>query len=551
MDLYRFKGIDDKGSIKRGTVKAKDKVSALRIIKTERNIRAIIDIERQSEIPFIRKTREALEKQIEEAENKQRERSMQKRKEKEKKKKQKKKKTKKKKEKKSFKDMLETNISFSLRNAKKRNSKYKKEVDKESYDELIRLFNSQFVEDELSNNNLYNSNYEDESDKPKLREKKMEKKQRRGEQSLNWGLIENNTDDPLLKKHMKIKIKDRDVLMFTKRLQIMLSSGMSLTHSLSVLSKTKSSKMNYVVKNILIDIQSGMPLSNALARFPRQFNYFYIALVSIGESAGTLQDVLLDIVESKEQQGKVSKKMKTASIYPSLIGIVLVSVLVLGSIFFVPRFEEMFLEQGMDLPLITRFIFSTARKMPLITVSAIIFLASFSILKRRSKRIARFHKKNKDKFILSCPFFNKVFKANYMYNFSFTIALMLKNGIRLKDSLLLAQKTIDNIYIKSQVSDISDLIVQGASFSEAIAKQEDFDEIIENIVLTGEESGQLSSTLTHISKFYSEEVSKYVDRLSELIQPVSILLVALFVVPVIFAIYLPILELSSGALLDL
>jgi type II secretory pathway component PulF len=136
-----------------------------------------------------------------------------------------------------------------------------------------------------------------------------------------------------------------------------------------------------------------------------------------------------------------------------------------------------------------------------------------------------------------------------MYNFSFTVALMLKNGIRLKDALTLSQKTINNIYIKNEIINITTLMVQGLTFSDAMSKQPHFDSILVNVILTGEESGQLSFSLSQIADYYNDELGRHIDKVSELAQPVSIILISIIIIPVVIAIYLPIFDLSSGALI--
>lgn len=133
-----------------------------------------------------------------------------------------------------------------------------------------------------------------------------------------------------------------------------------------------------------------------------------------------------------------------------------------------------------------------------------------------------------------------------MLSFSSTIGMMLDNGIRLSDTLSLTGKTINNIYIKNQIEDIADLMVHGLTFSEAISEQENFDDILVNVVLTGEKSGQMVFSLKQVAEYYQEELTRQIDSLLELIQPISIFLIGIVLAPIIIAAYLPILEMSSG-----
>lgn len=541
--LFRYKGINTKGRYKRGFVEAKDNVEAIKKLKTEENLTIIIDLKTQSRNSIIKVPMEIMGKQIEVIENNLAENKRKKEEKKLKKIKRKKEKTLK------NESFLKKISNFSFFGFEK---KKKVEMDEEMYKDLIKVFSKDGINKELGG---VSSNLEimlkDDSKKPKLRTEIIEKKEKKEEKELNWELIEQKDDDPVIKKNKKLKVKEREIIIFTRRLQIMLSSGMSLINSLMVLAKTKNKTMHYIINNIIEDLQSGSAFSEALSKFPNQFDYTYIALVSIGETSGTLDTVLLDIIEAKEQKQKIDRKIKTASIYPAIVGIVLVAILILGTVFFIPAFEEMFTDQGVPLPTITKVVFKTANFFPyLIGIIAGIILLT-NLLRRTNQEINKAYIKHRDKLKLKFKPIRGIATASYMYNFSFTVSLMIKNGIRLKDALTLSQKTINNIYIKSEIADISSLMIQGLTFSEAMGQQEHFDEILTNIVLTGEESGQMSSSLNQIARFYQDELNKKIERMIELVQPMSILLIVALVTPVIFAIYLPILDISSGALLDL
>ena len=541
--LFRYRGINTKGKHRRGFVEAKDNTEAIKKLKSEEDLAMIIDLKIQPRNPMLKVPMEIIGKQVEAIENSLAEN----RRKKEEKKIEK---AKKKKEKilknESFLDKISNLNIFSF------GRKTKVKMDEEMYEDLIKVFSKDGINKELGD---MSSNLEvelkDDSKKPKLRTEIIEKKEKKEEKELNWELIEQEDDDPIIRKNKKLKIKEREIIIFTRRLQIMLSSGMSLIKSLTVLAKTKNETMSYIVNNIIEDLQSGSAFSEALSKFPNQFDYTYIALVSIGETSGTLDTVLLDIIEAKEQKQKIDRKIKTASIYPAIVGIVLVAILILGTVFFIPAFEEMFTDQGVPLPTITKVVFKIANFFPYLIgiITGIILLTN--LLRRTNQEINKAYIKHRDKLKLKFKPIRGIATASYMYNFSFTVSLMIKNGIRLKDALTLSQKTINNIYIKSEIADISSLMIQGLTFSEAMGQQEHFDGILTNIVLTGEESGQMSSSLNQIAKFYQDELNKKIERMIELVQPMSILLIAVLVTPVIFAIYLPILDISSGALLDL
>lgn len=215
-------------------------------------------------------------------------------------------------------------------------------------------------------------------------------------------------------------------------------------------------------------------------------------------------------------------------------------------LFFIPGFEGLYADQNMELPLFSRIIFAIAGIFPLIIIAGVLLIIGFTILRKKVPEINFMYRTHIDNLALKIPVLGKVNNASYMLSFSSTIALMLDNGIRLSDTLSLTGKTINNIYIKNQIEEISSLMIHGLTFSEAISEQKNFDEILVNIVLTGEKSGQMVFALKQVSEYYDEELTRQIDSLLELVQPVSILLIGLALAPIIIAAYLPILELSSG-----
>lgn len=423
---------------------------------------------------------------------------------------------------------------------------------KEFEEEVKRIFkeNNLIGKDSILNDDEENVPTRDKVSYSKP-ETKVEKIEKEGK-SLNWDLLDrHNSKDPEIMKNNKLKVKNKEILMFTRRFQIMISSGMSLLSSLKTLQETSSKNMGIVLKGVLEEINAGNSFSQSIAKYPKVFDATYVSLISIGEISGELDNCLLDIIKMKEQESKVLKKVKTASIYPSIIGIVLVVMMTGASFMFIPRFEEMFVDQGLTIPKFTEIVFAIASKVPYIVGIIAIFAITIAIAKKKSSKVNQVYSGIVDKLILKTPIVKGIANSLYMYYFSSTVSMMLKNGIRLSDTLTLASKTINNIYIRNEIENVGQLMIHGFSFSEALRKQENFDEILVNITHTGEESGQMIFSLAKVSEFYETELNTKVDALMEIVPSASIIIIGVIAAPVIIAVYLPILDISSGAGLEL
>lgn len=381
----------------------------------------------------------------------------------------------------------------------------------------------------------------------KVKKAPLPKKKDKNEgKKLDWSLLETK-DTPEIKNNMKIKVKQKEIIMMTRRLHIMLSSGVPLLSSMESIKNTSSEKLAQVLDSIISDVQRGITFSEALSKFPRLFDTTYIALISIGETSGTLEKSLEDVLRVKDQEQKVKRKIKVASVYPAIISIVLVVFMIAANLWFIPQFKNQFEQQGLQLPAFTRIVFKISDYFAYIAIGLGILIAIFIVLKRNIPEVNYMYRRYYDKLKLKFPVIKKLNNASYMYSFAINISLMLKNGIRLSDTLTLTGKTIDNIYIRNEIEEIGGLMVQGLTFSEAISQQEDFDSTLTSIAMTGEKSGRMSFALQQVAEYYEQELTRQIDSLLEMVQPVTLLLIGLIIGPIIIAVYLPILNMSSGA----
>lgn len=553
--LYSYKGINKEYKYKRGMIEAKSDVEAISKIKETEDVIVLISLTRTSSNKMLVNIRTSLNKQLEIAENKLNEQTKKLiRKDREKK-------LKKKTVNKEQDDSL-ANRSPILRGINtlanklkaieikmpKKSSK-KIVIEEDMFENLQNMF-KQAESLEAIKNTDYNKEIiraEESLSSQKVKKAPLPKKKDKNEgKKLDWSLLETK-DTPEIKNNMKIKVKQKEIIMMTRRLHIMISSGVPLLSSMESIKNTSSEKLAQVLDSIISDVQRGITFSEALSKFPRLFDTTYIALISIGETSGTLEKSLEDVLRVKEQEQKVKRKIKVASVYPAIISIVLVVFMIAANLWFIPQFENQFEQQGLQLPAFTRIVFKISDYFAYIAIGLGILIAIFIVLKRNIPEVNYMYRRYYDKLKLKFPVIKKLNNASYMYSFAINISLMLKNGIRLSDTLTLTGKTIDNIYIRNEIEEIGRLMVQGLTFSEAISQQEDFDSTLTSIAMTGEKSGRMSFALQQVAEYYEQELTRQIDSLLEMVQPVTLLLIGLIIGPIIIAVYLPILNMSSGA----
>ena len=553
--LYSYKGINKDFKYKRGMIEAKSDVEAISKIKETEDVIVLVSLIRTSSNKMLVNIRTSLNKQLEIAENKLNEQT--------------KKLIRKDREKKLKKKTVDKEQDDSLANRSpilrgintlanklkaieikmpKKSSK-KIVIEEDMFENLQNMF-KQAESLEAIKNTDYNKEIiraEESLSSQKVKKAPLPKKKDKNEgKKLDWSLLETK-DTPEIKNNMKIKVKQKEIIMMTRRLHIMLSSGVPLLSSLESIKNTSSEKLAQVLDSIISDVQRGITFSEALSKFPRLFDTTYIALISIGETSGTLEKSLEDVLRVKDQEQKVKRKIKVASVYPAIISIVLVVFMIAANLWFIPQFKNQFEQQGLQLPAFTRIVFKISDYFAYIAIGLGILIAIFIVLKRNIPEVNYMYRRYYDKLKLKFPVIKKLNNASYMYSFAINISLMLKNGIRLSDTLTLTGKTIDNIYIRNEIEEIGRLMVQGLTFSEAISQQEDFDSTLTSIAMTGEKSGRMSFALQQVAEYYEQELTRQIDSLLEMVQPITILLIGLIIGPIIIAVYLPILDMSSGA----
>lgn len=577
MLTYRYIGIDKNDNTIRGLVQAETRTEAREKVQDTTDIVMIIKLNETADNKFINKIQNNLDSAIVKMDTtltNQLIRAEEKRKELEKKKKQKKKKKRQKKRQKKRRTVYEqaqkpkepkklkffgkslevgslsdTFGRFAPKQKKKKkkkektskfsrwlNKKQSVDVDQQAYEDLLNMFEEQEAEF---------------GDVGQLRGNLSQKETLEVNQELDWNLIENPNAgiEPKSKEKFKVKVKKKEVIMITRRLQIMITSGVSLIKGLTILAEDADEDTQKMLNKIIDDIQTGSSFSEALSQFPDQFDDTYTSIVSIGESSGTLDTTLNDVIDMMEQQEEIKKKLVSAAIYPAIIGIVLGAVMILGSIFFIPMFEDIFDDLGAadGLPPLTRAIFAIANFIPWIAAFTIIVVIIFIFLKNRNVKINRTYKKFSSKFTLRIPIIKHVVLIYHMHTFASTVGMMISNGVRLNNSLLLAQNAITNVYIKNEIAKASVMMMDGHSLSDALRGQQYFDDILINIILVGEETGEMGFALDQISHFYKGELTRKIDDLMSMVEPLFMIMIGLIAAPVIVAIYMPILNLSSGA----
>ncbi|WP_024889282.1 type II secretion system F family protein [Luteimonas huabeiensis] len=342
------------------------------------------------------------------------------------------------------------------------------------------------------------------------------------------------------------KITPKEIAVFSRQIATMIKSGVPIVQALEIIgSGHKNPKMAQMVNAIRVDIENGTSFSDALGRYPVQFDELTRNLVRVGESAGVLETVLDSIATYKENIESLKGKIKKALFYPATVIAVAIIVTAILLIFVVPQFEQVFEGFGAELPAFTQLIVAASRFM-VAYWWALLGIAVISIvgLIFAYKRSAAF-RNALDRWMLKIPIIGQILHNASIARFSRTLATTFKAGVPLVEALESVAGATGNTVYEQATHRIRDDVSVGYQMNMAMKQVNLFPHMVVQMTAIGEEAGALDTMLFKVADFYEEEVNNAVDALSSLIEPIIMIFIGVVVGGMVIGMYLPIFKLAS------
>ncbi len=342
------------------------------------------------------------------------------------------------------------------------------------------------------------------------------------------------------------KIKDKDIVVFTRQFSTMINAGLPLVQALEILStQVENKKFGSIIAQIKTDVESGLTYADALKKHPRVFSELYVNMVAAGEAGGVLDTILNRLAAYIEKAMKLKKKVKGAMVYPAVVTSVAVLVIVIIMLFVVPTFSKMFTQLGGTLPLPTRMVIGLSNFVAgiggLITLIAIIAAIVFIVQFRKSEK----GKKITDSILLKLPIFGTLLKKVAVAKFTRTLGTLVSSGVPILDCLEITAKTSGNKVVEYSIFDVRKEVVGGKTLSDPIKKAKVFPPMVTHMVAVGESTGALDAMLSKIADFYDDEVDAAVSNLTAMMEPVLMIFLGTTVGFIVIAMYLPIFKLIT------
>ena len=370
-------------------------------------------------------------------------------------------------------------------------------------------------------------------------------------QGLRPIVVKANTGkNPLINRFNKNKkVKQKELVVFTRQLSTMVGAGVPLTRSLAMLQgQTESKYFKIVLIGITRDVESGIPLADALAKYPNVFSEVFVNMVSAGEAGGILDEILKRLATQVEQESSMRKKVKSAMTYPIAI-LTITTIAFFGvMIFVIPKIGKILTDLSggkSTLPIYTRVMLSGSEFMQ--QNSILILVVFFGTI----YAVRRYIKTAKGKYqfhslLLKTPIVKMIITKVAIARFSRTFASLMSAGVGVLEALDVTGGAIGNKVIEAELKEAAKAVKNGKQLSDPLSKSKHFPPIVSQMLAVGEETGQIDTILIKVADFYEEEVEAVVDGLSSIIEPLMIIVLGAVVGLIAASVMGPIANLSKN-----
>ncbi len=344
------------------------------------------------------------------------------------------------------------------------------------------------------------------------------------------------------------RIKPKDLTVFSRQFATMVNSGLSMLRCLYVLEEqTPNQRLAKVVGQVREDVEAGISLSDALGKHPRVFNRLYVSMVRAGELGGILDDVLNRLATQLEKEDSIRRAVKSAMVYPALIGTFAILVLVGMVMFLIPIFAGMYKELGdAQLPLLTRIMVNVSNVFRswwgLVFLAVIIFVV-WGL--RRLKETDR-GREVWDRFKLNIPMgVGEIIRKLAVARFSRTFGTLITSGVPILQAIDITGKAAGNVVIENAMEKVQVAVKEGQPITGPLEKERIFPAMVTQMISVGEETGSLDAMLAKIADFYEDEVNAAIKSLTSILEPILMLFVGAIVGIVVISMYLPIFSMMN------
>ena len=340
--------------------------------------------------------------------------------------------------------------------------------------------------------------------------------------------------------------KAKDMAVFCRQFVSILRAGVSVASVLAMLGQqTGNKKLRAAIREMQADVEKGESLASSMRRHPKIFPSILVNMVAAGEASGNLEESFRQMELYFDRSKRTKSKVTSAMIYPCVLIVVMIVVLIVMMTKIIPNFLKTFEDMDAELPKLTQGVMAVCEWfeswwwVPLLVLVALIVGGVL------------FHRTDKGKHFFGwlarkTPVVGNLTVKTACATFCRTMEVLIGSGLTLTDSMDLAASNMGNIYYQEAIRDARALVAEGTPLRESLLRTGLFPPMVSNLVGVGEETGDLQSMMGKVADYYDEEVEEATKKLLNLMEPAIIIFMAVFVVIIVLAIYLPMINMTKA-----
>lgn len=342
------------------------------------------------------------------------------------------------------------------------------------------------------------------------------------------------------------KVTPRDISVFCRQMVSVLSAGVSISKALEMLGEQTANK---ALANAIVGckkkIEGGSTMHEAMREYPKVFSDIMCTMIAAGEESGSLETSFERIAEKNEKDTKLKALVKKSTMYPMILGILVVVIVTFMLTVIVPKFEDFLGSLGGSLPPLTQFLVDASDFMKnnilLIGAAVVALIIGFKMFKKTA-----FGRHLIDKIMLKVPLLGTLTTKTACSNVMRMMATLLSTGISMIDAISITADTMTNIYYKEALLDVKTEVAQGTPLSDALEHTKMFPPMVHHMARIGEETGDLVSIFDRSALYYDEEVEASTQAVTAALEPMVIIVMAGIVGTMVIALLMPMMSMYDS-----
>ncbi|MCB9832436.1 MAG: type II secretion system inner membrane protein GspF [Planctomycetes bacterium] len=338
-----------------------------------------------------------------------------------------------------------------------------------------------------------------------------------------------------------------ELAIVTRQFATLLNAGIPVVDALKALiDQVESREMEQVFRDVREKVTQGMTIGEAMGKHPQFFSDLYVNMVKAGEASGNLDTIMMRLADYMQKQNRVRNKVTAALAYPAVMAVVGTVVVIILLTVVVPKIQDIFRETDTALPTITQVLISVSDFIKnywwALLGGVVALWTAFKAWTRTEDGRYKWHGMT-----LRMPVMGILFKKQAIARFATTMATLLRSGLPVLNSLKIVQNVLQNKVLANALKDIHDSIVEGSDIATPLAKTGIFPPMVGYMIATGEQSGQLEEILYKLAEAYDEEVEIATQKMTSIMEPLIIVVLAVVVGFIVLAIVTPMIQMSGLA----